>query len=202
MAVSCDISEEDSREAAFKTLDNHGFTPDILVNSAGINTDSLLIRASPRDVAALINTNLIGTMLFTKGIVRSMLRARRGGCIVTVGSVIGTHGGAGQTAYAASKVRATTRPSPRTRAPPHPPPISRTPSFQAGLEGFTKALARELGGRGVRANVVAPGLVDSDMTAALSPARREEVAARPRLGRLGTPGARAEGGGAVEVRAG
>jgi 3-oxoacyl-[acyl-carrier protein] reductase len=126
VAVSCDIGVEDSREAAFKILDNHGFTPDILVNSAGISIDSLLVRASTSDVAALINTNLVGTMLFTKGIVRSMLRARRGGCIVTVGSVIGTHGGAGQTAYAASKVRHHHMPYNPHTPPPLPSPPSPT----------------------------------------------------------------------------
>ena len=104
MALSCDISIEESRNSAFKSLESHGFIPDVLVNCAGINSDNLLIRASENDVQRVIDTNLIGTMLFTKGLVRSILRARRGGSIVTVGSVIGTHGGAGQTAYAASKV--------------------------------------------------------------------------------------------------
>jgi 3-oxoacyl-[acyl-carrier protein] reductase len=95
---------EESRNAAFKTLESHGIVPDVLINNAGINTDSLLLRASTVDIQRVIDTNLVGTMLFTKGMVRSILRARRGASIVTVGSVIGIHGGAGQTAYAASKV--------------------------------------------------------------------------------------------------
>jgi hypothetical protein len=170
VAVACDISVDTSREDAFKILDSNGFIPDVLVNSAGISSDSLLIRASPSDVAALIDTNLVGTMLFTKGIVRSMLRARRGGCIVTVGSVIGSHGGAGQTVYAASKVRhqhllsnttliplrtaLTTSPSSSRPFPPHPdlPPLPSSPSPpqrpHARLPAPSRAGGRCAGGAG------------------------------------------------------
>ncbi len=130
---------------------------DVLVNNAGITADSLLVRMDLEAWRKVIDTNLTGTFAVTKALTRGMMK-RRGGRIVTVSSVVGLMGNAGQANYAASK---------------------------AGLIGFSKSLARELGGRGITVNVVAPGYVETSMTADLPEPNRSELAAQIALRRFG-----------------
>ncbi len=132
---------------------------DVLVNNAGITRDGLLPRMSDDDWRIVLETNLSGTFYTCRAAARGMMR-RRAGAIVNVSSIVGLHGNAGQTNYAASK---------------------------AGLIGFTKALARELGPRGVRANVLAPGYVTTQLTDVLSEDLRGAMRANTPLGRLGDP---------------
>jgi 3-oxoacyl-[acyl-carrier protein] reductase len=132
---------------------------DILVNNAGITRDGLLARMPDDDWRAVIETNLSGVFYTCRAAVRGMMK-RRAGSIVNVSSIVGLHGNPGQTNYGAAK---------------------------AGIIGFTKSLARELGGRGVRANVVAPGYVTSRLTEILPEDLRAQMLANTPLGRLGDP---------------
>jgi 3-oxoacyl-[acyl-carrier protein] reductase len=132
---------------------------DILVNNAGITRDTLLARMPDDDWRAVIETNLSGCFYTCRAAVRGMMK-RRSGSIVNVSSIVGLHGNPGQTNYGAAK---------------------------AGIIGFTKSLARELGGRGVRANVVAPGYVKSRLTEILPEELRSQMLANTPLGRLGDP---------------
>jgi 3-oxoacyl-[acyl-carrier protein] reductase len=132
---------------------------DVLVNNAGLTRDGLLARMSDEDWREVIETNLGGTFYTCRAATRGMMR-RRSGAIVNVSSIVGLHGNPGQTNYSASK---------------------------AGIIGFTKALARELGVRGIRANVVAPGYVDTRLTQALPSELREGMLTSTPLGRFGTP---------------
>jgi 3-oxoacyl-[acyl-carrier protein] reductase len=132
---------------------------DVLVNNAGLTRDGLIARMPDEDWRDVIETNLSGVFYTCRAVARSMLR-RRAGSIVNVSSVVGLHGNPGQANYAASK---------------------------AGIIGLTKALARELGGRGVRANVVAPGYVDTRLTQAISEEMRSLMLQSTPLGRLGEP---------------
>jgi 3-oxoacyl-[acyl-carrier protein] reductase len=132
---------------------------DILVNNAGVTRDGLLARMSDEDWQVVLNTNLGGTFNTCRAASRGMMR-RRGGSIVNVSSIVGLHGNPGQTNYSASK---------------------------AGIIGFTKALARELGSRGVRANVVAPGYVSTRLTNELPEELRNAMLANTPLGRFGEP---------------
>jgi 3-oxoacyl-[acyl-carrier protein] reductase len=132
---------------------------DILVNNAGVTRDGLLARMSDEDWRVVLDTNLGGTFNTCRAVSRGMMR-RRGGAIVNVSSIVGIHGNPGQTNYSASK---------------------------AGVIGFTKALARELGSRGVRANVVAPGYVSTRLTNELPEELRNSMLANTPLGRFGEP---------------
>jgi 3-oxoacyl-[acyl-carrier protein] reductase len=132
---------------------------DILVNNAGITRDGVLARMSDEDWRAVIDTNLSSVFYTCRAVTRPMMK-KRSGAIVNVSSIVGVHGNWGQTNYAASK---------------------------AGIIGFTKSLARELGSRGVRANVVAPGYVRSRLTDAIPDEARETMLANTPLGRLGDP---------------
>ena len=132
---------------------------DILVNNAGVTRDGLLMRMSEADWDTVLNTNLKVAFLFTKAFTRTFLK-QRSGRIINIASVVGLIGNAGQCNYAASK---------------------------AGLIGFTKSLARELASRGVTANAVAPGFVDTDMTASLSEKLREELLKNIPLATFGQP---------------
>jgi 3-oxoacyl-[acyl-carrier protein] reductase len=132
---------------------------DILVNNAGLTRDGLLARMPEADWHAVIETNLGGVFHTCRAAARPMMRSRSG-AIVNISSVVGLHGNPGQTNYSASK---------------------------AGVIGFTKALARELGSRGVRANVVAPGYVESRLTDVLTDDLKETMLANTPLGRLGKP---------------
>ena len=132
---------------------------DVLVNNAGITRDGLLARMSDEDWRVVIETNLSGTFHTCRAAARGMMK-RRGGSIVNVSSIVGLHGNPGQTNYSASK---------------------------AGIIGFTKALARELGNRGVRANVVAPGYIDTRLTQVIADEMKELMLANTPLGRFGRP---------------
>jgi len=132
---------------------------DILVNNAGVTRDGLLARMSEEDWSDVIETNLGGVFHTCRAAVRGMMK-RRAGSIVNISSIVGLHGNPGQTNYSASK---------------------------AGIIGFTKALARELGNRGIRANVVAPGYVDTRLTQVIADEMRELMLANTPLSRFGTP---------------
>jgi 3-oxoacyl-[acyl-carrier protein] reductase len=132
---------------------------DVLVNNAGLTRDGLLARMSDEDWRAVIDTNLGGVFHTCRAAVRGMMK-RRAGSIVNVSSIVGLHGNPGQTNYSASK---------------------------AGIIGFTKALARELGNRGVRANVVAPGYVGTRLTDVLPEELKQMMLANTPLGRFGDP---------------
>jgi 3-oxoacyl-[acyl-carrier protein] reductase len=132
---------------------------DVLVNNAGVTRDGLLVRMPDDDWRAVLDTNLGGTFNTCRAVSRGMMK-RRSGAIVNVSSVVGVHGNPGQTNYAASK---------------------------AGVIGFTKALARELGSRGVRANVVAPGYISTRLTNELPEELRQTMLANTPLGRFGDP---------------
>lgn len=132
-------------------------SPDILINNAGITRDNLLMRMKDDEWNAVIATNLTGVFQLTKGLLRPMMK-KRFGRVISVGSVVGTLGNPGQANYAAAK---------------------------AGLIGFTKSLARELGGRGITANVIAPGFIQTDMTDALNEEQQQAMLSQVPLGTLG-----------------
>jgi len=160
LAVQADVSTaQGAKSLAEAALETYG-TIDILVNNAGIARDTLLLRMSEDDWDAVINTNLKGAFHCVKAVQRTMLRKRRGR-IVSIGSVVGLRGNLGQANYAAAK---------------------------AGLVGFTKALARELGSRHITVNLVAPGFIQTDMTASLPEQYIEHALAQIPLGQLGEPG--------------
>jgi 3-oxoacyl-[acyl-carrier protein] reductase len=153
-----DIAAEDQVEAAMKKIVDGQGKIDILVNNAGVTADSLLIRMKPADWDQVIGTNLKGTVLCTKIVTRYMI-GRRYGRIINISSVVGQMGNVGQALYAASK---------------------------AGIIGFTKTVARENATRGVTVNAVAPGFIETDMTAKLPEKLREEFLKQIPLGRFGT----------------
>jgi 3-oxoacyl-[acyl-carrier protein] reductase len=153
-----DISSEDSIKAAAKAAIAHYGSIEILVNNAGITKDTLLLRMKRTDWDDVINTNLTGTFLLTQAMLSPMLKARWGR-IINISSVVGETGQAGQANYAASK---------------------------AGLIGFTKSLARELASRNITANAVAPGYIETAMTAVLDEKQREAMTTQIPLGRPGT----------------
>ena len=150
-------NESEIEQAVKKIVDGHNKI-DILVNNAGVTADSLLMRISAVDWDQVIGTNLKGTILCTKVVSRHMIR-QRFGRILNMSSVAGQTGNAGQSLYAASK---------------------------AGIIGFTKTIARELASRNVTANVIAPGFIETDMTAKLSEQQREKSIQLIPLGRFGT----------------
>jgi 3-oxoacyl-[acyl-carrier protein] reductase len=158
-SVRCDVTETASVEAAFTELEERQGPVEVLVANAGITRDTLLLRMSQDDWDAVIDTNLTGAFRVARRAAKGMLRARRGR-LVFVSSVVGLTGSAGQTNYAASK---------------------------AGLVGLARSLARELGSRGITANVVAPGFVETDMTAVLGDERQAEILRQVPLGRMATP---------------
>jgi 3-oxoacyl-[acyl-carrier protein] reductase len=158
-AATLDVTDRASIEAMVAgTLERHARL-DILVANAGIARDQLLLRLKPEDWDAVIATNLTAAYACAQAAVRPMIK-QRAGRIITISSVVGQAGNAGQTNYAASK---------------------------AGLIGFSKALALEVASRGITVNVVAPGLVDTEMTRAVAEAARATWVGKIPLGRLGTP---------------
>lgn len=159
LAVTCDVTDAAAIDAAFTEIESVQGPVEILVSNAGITDDVLLLRMSEQSFSAVLDTNLTGAYRVAKRATRSMLKARWGR-LIFVSSVVGLSGSAGQAGYAASK---------------------------AGLVGFARSLARELGSRGITSNVVAPGWVDTEMTAALTPARRAELLAGIPLGRTASP---------------
>ena len=156
-AVQADVSTMDGAKALVDAALAAYGTVDILVNNAGIARDNLLMRLGEADWDAVLNTNLKSAFCCIKAVQRTMLR-KRSGCIVQVGSVVGLRGNAGQANYAAAK---------------------------AGLVGLTKSLARELGSRNITVNLVAPGYIETDMTADLAEPLVEAARAQIPLGRLG-----------------
>ena len=157
--VQCDVTAEADVDAAFARVEAELGPVEVLVSNAGITDDTLLMRMSEESFTRVVDANLTAAYRVAKRATRGMLKAR-GGRMVFVGSVVGLTGAPGQVNYAASK---------------------------AGLVGLARSVARELGSRGITANVVAPGYVETDMTAGLTEARREEVQRSIPLGRTATP---------------
>ena len=159
LAVKCDVTDAEQVEAAVATVEEQIGPVEVLVAGAGITRDGLLVRMSEADFADVIDTNLTATWRLAKRVVPKMMKARWGRIVVL--SSVGAYVGApGQANYAASK---------------------------AGLIGLTRSIAREYGGRGITANVVAPGPIDTDMLAALPEDARAAMAAQVPVGRIGTP---------------
>lgn len=158
LAVKCDVTSSDSVNAAFDEVESSLGKVEVLVSNAGITKDGLFVRMSENDFTAVVEANLTAAYRVSKRAAQSMLRARSGR-IVFMSSVVGLLGSAGQANYAASK---------------------------AGLVGLARSLARELGSRNITVNVVAPGPVATDMTAALGEERLAELAAAVPLGRVAT----------------
>ena len=158
LAIKCDVTNSANVDAAFAQIESELGPVEILVSNAGITNDKLLLRMSESDFTDVIDANLTGTFRVTKRAAQGMLRARRGR-IILVSSVVALLGSAGQTNYAASK---------------------------AGLIGFARSLARELGSRSITVNVVAPGPVTTDMTASLGEDLLAQMTAQVPLGRMAT----------------
>ena len=154
--VACDVRDASSVDKAFSIVEAAQGPVEVLVANAGITHDQLLALMSEDDFSSVIDTNLTGSYRVAKRAVRGMMRLRRGR-LIFISSVVGLLGSGGQANYAASK---------------------------AGLVGLARSLARELGSRNITANVVAPGFVDTDMTAALAPERKAAILAGVPLGRL------------------
>ena len=157
--VRCDITDNEQVERAFKEVEAEHGPVEVLVANAGVTRDTLLLRMSEEDFTSVLDTNLTGSFRVVKRATKAMMRARKGR-VVLISSVVGLTGSPGQANYAASK---------------------------AGLVGFARSLARELGPRNITVNVVAPGFVDTDMTAVLSDERRAEIVAGVPLGRYAAP---------------
>jgi 3-oxoacyl-[acyl-carrier protein] reductase len=153
-----DVTDEEQIDLAVKKIVDRHHKIDILVNNAGVTVDNLLVRAKAEDWNQVAGTNLKGTIFCTRAVTRVMLR-QRSGRIINVSSVVGQAGNAGQSIYAATK---------------------------AGILGFTKAMARELGSRGITVNAVAPGFIETEMTARLPAKLQEESLRSIPLGRFGT----------------
>ena len=151
------VTSTDSIAAFFKSMEDDVGNPTVLVNNAGITRDNLLLRMKDEEWDLVISTNLTAVFHMSKVCLRSMMKARHGR-IITITSVVGTTGNPGQANYAATK---------------------------AGVIGFTKSLAREVGSRGITVNAVAPGFIDTDMTRALSEEQRAKLLEQIPLGRLG-----------------
>jgi 3-oxoacyl-[acyl-carrier protein] reductase len=158
LGVRCDVTDASQVEDAFTTLEAEQGPVEVLVANAGITRDTLLLRMSDEDWAAVIDTNLTGSFRVAKRAAKGMLRLRRGR-IVFISSVVGLLGSAGQVNYAASK---------------------------AGLVGMARSMARELGSRSITTNVVAPGFVETDMTAELPEEKKAEYLKAIPLGRMAT----------------
>ncbi|MBK9240660.1 MAG: 3-oxoacyl-[acyl-carrier-protein] reductase [Acidobacteria bacterium] len=157
--ASLDVTDPASVELVTKdVLARHGRI-DVLVNNAGVTRDQLLLRMKREDWDAVIGANLTGAFTCVQAVLKSMVKARHGR-IISITSVVGEAGNAGQANYAASK---------------------------AGLIGFTKALAQEVASRGITVNAVAPGMIETDMTKAISEGAHDEWAKKIPLQRLGTP---------------
>jgi 3-oxoacyl-[acyl-carrier protein] reductase len=154
-----DVADAASVEALLAGLDAAGEMPGILVNNAGITRDGLLMRMKPEDWDAVLLTDLTSVFRLSRGCIKHMVKQRQGR-IINITSVIGSMGGAGQTNYAAAK---------------------------AGVIGFTKSLAKEVGSRGITVNAVAPGFIDTDMTRAVDEAQRAAWMTIIPLGRFGDP---------------
>jgi NAD(P)-dependent dehydrogenase (short-subunit alcohol dehydrogenase family) len=158
LAVKMDVTSTESVEAAFNEIEEKWGTPEIIVSNAGITKDGLVLRMSDSDFEDVVNANLSGAFRVARRATKGLLKLKRGR-LIFIGSVVGGVGAGGQVNYAASK---------------------------SGLLGMARSFARELGSRGITANVVAPGFVETDMTASLDEKRREEIAKSVPLGRFCT----------------
>ena len=157
-AVTLDVTSTDSVDAAISTIEAQYGSVDVLVANAGITRDTLLLRLEDEDLEAVIQANLLGTIRCARRVARGMVKARQGR-IIMISSVVWALGSAGQVNYAAAK---------------------------AGLVGAGRSLARELGARGITTNVIAPGFIDTDMTAALTEDQRATILGQIPAGRYGT----------------
>jgi 3-oxoacyl-[acyl-carrier protein] reductase len=156
--LALDVKEAGQVERVVKSVEEQFGAVAILVNNAGITRDTLLMRMKEEDWDEIMDTNLKSVFRLSQAVLRGMMKARQGR-IISIASVVGATGNAGQTNYAAAK---------------------------AGIMGFTKSLAREVGSRNITVNCVAPGFIDTDMTRALSEAQRESLLGSIPLGRLGS----------------
>ncbi|HKJ10112.1 MAG TPA: 3-oxoacyl-ACP reductase FabG [Gammaproteobacteria bacterium] len=153
------VADADSVDALLKGVEADFGAPTVLVNNAGITRDNLLMRMKEEEWSSVLDTNLTSIYRLSKGCLRGMMKARHGR-IINIASVVGLTGNPGQSNYAAAK---------------------------AGMIGFSKSLAREVGSRGITVNTVAPGFIDTDMTRALGEQQREQLLDQIPLGRLGDP---------------
>jgi 3-oxoacyl-[acyl-carrier protein] reductase len=154
-----DVAQQPSVDALLKDIEGQEGAPTILVNNAGITRDNLLLRMKAEEWDEIMNTNLASVFRLSKAVLRGMMKLRRGR-IINIASVVGVMGNAGQTNYAAAK---------------------------AGIIGFSKSLAREVGSRNITVNVVAPGFIATDMTAQLAADQQQQLISQVALGRLGAP---------------
>lgn len=155
-SVQMDVTDGQSVESAFAKIESEIGQPEIIVANAGITKDTLVMRMSDEDFESVIDANLTGAFRVAKRATKGLLKLKRGR-LIFVGSVVGSVGAAGQVNYSASK---------------------------SGLVGMARSFARELGSRGITANVVAPGFVETDMTSSLDEKRRSDIAAQVPLGRF------------------
>ena len=155
-AVQMDVTDSQSVDAGFTKIESEFGQPEIIVANAGITKDALVMRMSDEDFESVINTNLNGAFRVARACTRGMMK-QKSGRMIFIGSVVGMLGSAGQVNYAATK---------------------------SGLIGMARSFARELGSRGITANVVAPGFVDTEMTAVLDEKRKSEISAAVPLGRF------------------
>ena len=158
-AMVLDVNSNASIETLMNKINEEFGTIDILINNAGITRDTLLMRMKEEDWDAVISTNLKSVYKLSQAVLRGMMK-NRSGRIINISSVVGHMGNAGQTNYAAAK---------------------------AGINGFTKSLAQEVGSRGITVNAIAPGFIDTDMTRALDDAQRESLLKHIPLAKLGQP---------------
>jgi 3-oxoacyl-[acyl-carrier protein] reductase len=157
-SVQMDVTSSDSVDAGFASIEEQWGIPEVIVANAGITKDGLVMRMSDEDFESVIDANLTGAFRVARRATKGLLKLKRGR-LIFVGSVVGSVGSAGQVNYSSSK---------------------------AGLVGMARSFARELGSRGITANVIAPGFVETDMTAALDEKRRSEIAGSVPLGRFCT----------------
>lgn len=159
MGLKLDVTDKESIKAAMAVVKEHFDAPTILVNNAGITKDNLMLRMKDDEWDDVISTNLSSIFRLSKACIKGMTKARWGR-IINISSVVGSMGNAGQSNYAAAK---------------------------AGLEGYTRSLAREFGSRNITVNALAPGFIDTDMTKELPEAQKEMLKAQIPLARLGQP---------------
>lgn len=159
VAMQCDVADDAAVSDMINAVKEQFGSVDILVNNAGITRDGLLMRMKEGDWQAVLDTNLTGVFHCTKAVTKLMMK-QRSGAIINITSVVGQTGNAGQANYAAAK---------------------------AGMIGFTKSVAKELASRGIHVNAVAPGCIDTDMTAVLSDAVKEDMLKSIPLGRVAQP---------------
>lgn len=157
--IALNVTEDNSIEAVLETIRSEYGEVDILINNAGITRDNLLMRMKAVEWQSILDTNLTSVFKLSKAVLRAMMK-KRAGRIITIGSVVGTMGNAGQANYAAAK---------------------------AGLIGFSKSLAQEVASRGITVNVVAPGFIETDMTRALNEDQRAGILTAVPAARLGEP---------------